>query len=104
MLARQVNGGVVVYDSGIPWFSLSGLVVYATCHWFTPPTPPPARWWFSFRETTMPVVYALPAHGLASRSWWFTAGLNRRGVSVVYAAVNRRHGSVVYALPNPVIR
>ena len=39
MLARQVNGGVVVYDSGIPWFSLSGLVVYAPCHWFKPPPP-----------------------------------------------------------------
>ena len=37
MLARQVNGGVVVYDSGIPWFSLSGLVVYAPFQRFTPP-------------------------------------------------------------------
>ena len=101
MLPRQVNGGVVVYDSGIPWFSLSGLVVYAPCQWFTPPPP---RWWFSFQETAMLVVYALPAHGLASRGWWFTAGLNRRRGSVVYAAVNRRRGSVVYALPNPAIR
>ena len=37
--AMVYNGGVVVYDSGIPWFSLSGLVVYAPCQWFTPPPP-----------------------------------------------------------------
>ena len=37
--AMVYNGGVVVYDSGIPWFSLSGLVVYAPCQWFTPHPP-----------------------------------------------------------------